>query len=105
MRYATIILVAAALTASGCGGSDQAESTKAEAPESRALTQGEVLAVHLRTPRKEAIARLGPPSATGPKRISGDSCLYWRIVGQPSNVRWRFCFRNGRVHVVATYIG
>lgn len=63
------------------------------------------MAVHLRTPRQAVIARLGPPSAAGPETIGGDRCLYWRIQGQPATTAvWRFCFRAGRLHIVATYI-
>ncbi|HSS05172.1 MAG TPA: hypothetical protein VLK89_08310 [Solirubrobacterales bacterium] len=108
MRYASVALVLAALAVAGCGQSGQTggeAATKPRQPPGQALTQGQVMSVHLGTPRAATIASLGPPSATGPKTIAGDRCLYWRIQGHPASVAlWRLCFRAGRLHVVATYI-
>lgn len=107
MIYGAIALIVVALAISGCGGSgsEQTTATEAPAPPGRALTQGEVLSVPLTTPLARVLAQLGPPSATGPKQIAGDRCYFWRIAEQPAWARWRFCFKRGRLHIVATYLG
>lgn len=108
MRYALIVIavVAAALAVAGCDQSEQTGDDAAKPqPSGQALTQTQVMSVHLGTPRAATIASLGPPSATGPRTIGGDRCLYWRIQGHPASVAlWRLCFRANRLHVVATYI-
>jgi hypothetical protein len=106
LRYVSIALVVVALAIGGCGGSEQGESTKGKTSSGgRALTQGEVMSVHLGTPLDTVLARLGPPSATGPRKVAGDRCYFWRIAEQPAWARWRFCFKRSRLHIVATYLG
>jgi hypothetical protein len=106
-RTAATLLALGALLAGGCGSDgDASAGTESErsTPRPRALTQAEVLSVQLRTPRPVVLARLGPPSASGPPRLGTDRCLYWRIVGQPRTALWRLCFRNGRLHIISSYI-
>ncbi len=71
---------------------------------SLALTLGEADAVPLGLSVAGVVHRLGPP-ARGLQHRDGYECMFYGMVSRPQSDMFQFCFRSGRLVVIASAIG
>lgn len=55
------------------------------------------------TPR-QVERRLGAPAVSLRKKDAHFNCMFYDIAGQPTTVQLQYCFRGGRLRLLASYI-
>jgi hypothetical protein len=114
-QRAVIVAVALGALFGGCGGSGSAanEAASSSAVGARGLvrpgTPGAIAveagnAVPLGIRPSELIRRLGAPAVPLRRRDERYRCMFYYLIGQPPTVQLQYCFRQGELDVVATYI-
>lgn len=96
----------------GCGESAARRSTATSthghevvpdgSPGSVALQKGDSIPLGL-TPN-QVVRRLGEPATPLHRKDTHFRCMFYNIVGQPPTVQLQYCFRGGKLKVLASYI-
>lgn len=105
------------LVLSACGGSSTSSGPNATSTVTRQSSGGLVLAgapgsvtlpkgqdVPLGLTPAEVSHRLGEPAVSLYRKDSHYRCMLYDLVGQPPSVQLQYCFRGGKLKLLASYV-
>lgn len=98
-----MVLAGCGSAASEDGGTATTAVTPAGAAGAISVASGN--AVPLGISPAETKRLLGEPAVGLRRRSARHRCMLYDMVGQPPGVRLQFCFADGGLDVVATYVG
>jgi hypothetical protein len=106
-----VMAVALGAVLAGCGGSTPEQDGPAGsrdgvvrrgAPGSVTVVRGN--AVPLGITPAQVVRRLGAPAAPLQRKDAYYRCMYYNVVDQPPTVQLQYCFADGELKIVASYI-